>query len=200
MKTVDLREVTTFWATIEKNKDRHTKMVKMFDELGFKDTHQVNGPIANPYTVGIAETHIQSLQGNLPVLMMEDDCAVTSDWNPILDIPEGVDAVYLGTSWFGMVRGKSQYQGCISSSYNDKFVKPYNMLGIHSILYLSEKYRDHVVKLLSEFKDNPGSAGCDECVATHMKDYNILAVKNPYFYQNDGHSNEETLRPLNPYF
>jgi len=197
---IDLRTISVHWATIEKNVDRHEKMQLMFELLKFTNTHQINGPLADPYTAGIAATHIDGISNDLPLLMMEDDAQETIHFKPILDVPDDCDALYLGTSWFGMVRGASQYQGCISSSYSEHYVKPYNMLGIHSVLYLSQKYRDHVVNLLTEFKDNPGSAGCDECIATHMKNYNVLAVKNPYFYQNDGHSNEETLRPLNPYF
>jgi len=197
---VDLREVSTYWATIEKNVDRHAKMKSMFEEIGLTSSTQINGPIANPYTVGIAETHITGIQGQLPILMLEDDCAVTSHWKPVIEVPEGTDAVYLGTSWYGMLRGKSQYRGCISSVYDESYIRPYNMLGMHAVLYLSDRYRNTVISLLEEFKKNPGSSGCDECVASIMKYYNILAVKNPFFYQDDGHSNEETLRPLEPYF
>ena len=197
---IDLRESPTYWATIEKNTDRHQKMESMFERLGMRNTSQINGPLADPYTVGIAETHRQGISHFLPLLMLEDDCQETEAWAPTLEVPDECDAVYLGSSWFGMVRGASTFRGCISSSYDDTFIKPYNMLGIHAVLYLSERYRDKVVKLLTEFKENPGTAGCDECIAQIMKDYNILAVKKPMFYQNDGHSEEETLRPLEPYF
>jgi hypothetical protein len=197
---LDLRELPVHWATIEKNVERHKKMQSMFERLGFTNTHQINGPIADPYTVGIAATHIDGISNDLPLIMMEDDAQETPNFQPTLDVPDDCDAVYLGTSWFGMVRNTSQFRGCISSYYNEQFIKPYNMLGIHCVLYLSQKYRDNVVNLLTEFKDNPRGAGCDECIAMHMKDHNILAVKNPYFYQNDGHSEDETLRPLDPYF
>tara|TARA_Y100000310_G_scaffold170314_1_gene170460 strand:- start:3624 stop:4223 length:600 start_codon:yes stop_codon:yes gene_type:complete len=197
---IDLRDVPVHWATIEKNKDRHEKMQSMFDRLNLKDTNQMNGPISDPYTIGIAETHLQGMSNELPVLVLEDDCQETEHWNPVLEVPDFCDAVYLGTSWFGMIQKRSQYRGCISSEYDDTFLRVYNMLGIHAVLYLSESYRDNVVNLLNEFKTNPGAAGCDECIAMSMKNYKILALRNPLFYQNDGHSEEETQRPLAPYF
>ena len=197
---IDLREVPIYWATIEKNKERHGKMYRMFERLGFKEYHKLNGPIADPYTVGIAETHIRGLSNDLPLLMMEDDCMETEHFVPELEIPDDCDALYLGTSWFGMLRGVSTFRACISSDFSDVYVRPYNMLGVHAVLYLSEDYRDKAVNLLGSFKNNPGSFGCDECLAKDMVNNNILAVKKPFFYQNDGHSEEETLRPLNPYF
>ncbi len=197
---IDLREVPVKWATIEKNVERHKKMESMYAMLGFKDTQKINGPIADPYTVGIAETHIQGVSHDLPLIMMEDDAQETVHWSPILEVPDDCDAVYLGTSWYGMVRGVSTYRGCISSVYDDVFLKPYNMLGIHSVLYISERYRDKVVELLTAFKQNPGTAGCDECISMNLKNYNILGLRTPYFYQQDGHSDEETIKPLEPYF
>lgn len=197
---IDLRKVPTYWATIEKNKDRHERMISMYSALGFENTNQINGPLANPYTIGIAETHIEALGNKLPLLVMEDDCAVTEHWRPLIEVPDDADAIYLGTSWYGMVRGASQFRGCISSSYSEDLIRPYNMLGIHSVLYLSEEYRQKVVGLLTEFKKDPGSAGCDECIASNMKNYNVYATKNPMFYQADGHSDAETITPLQTYF
>ena len=196
---IDLREIPTYWATIEKNTERHEKMESMFKDLTMMDTHQINGEIADPYTVGIAQSHIDGLSNDLPLLMMEDDAKDTEHWEPVIEVPEHCDALYLGTSWFGMVRGESQYKGCISSVYDDKYLKVYNMLGVHAVLYLTKEYRDFVVELLEGFKKNP-EGGCDECVAANMKSFDVLAVKEPFFYQNDGHSEDETLRPQYPYF
>jgi hypothetical protein len=197
---IDLRTIPVYWATIERNIDRHSKMSKMFNHLDLRQTTQINGPISNPYTIGIADTHISGISNDLPLLMLEDDCAVTSDWNPVLNVPENTDAVYLGSSWYGMVQGHSKFRGCISSEVDDYYLRPYNMLGMHSVLYLTKEYRDKVIELLEQFKLNPGSSGCDECIAMNMKNYNILALKKPFFYQDDGHSNQETITPLTPYF
>lgn len=197
---IDLRTVPTYWNTIEKNTDRHARMNALFEKVGATNTFQLDGEMTTPYTKGIARSHMKSLEGSLPILVLEDDCALTEDWTPIIEVPDEADAIYLGTSWYGMVRGASQFRGCISSSYNDQFNRVYNMLGIHAVLYLTERYRSHVVGLLDRFQENPGNAGCDECIALTMKDFMVLAPKKPMLYQDDGHSNIETATPLNPYF
>lgn len=196
---IDLRKVPVSWASIEKNTDRHAKMGEMFKHLGIEQTHQINGAMTDPYTIGIADSHILGISGKLPILMMEDDCAVTGNWVPIIEVPDDADAVYLGTSWYGMIRKTSVFQGCVCSDYSKHYVKPYNMLGLHAVLYLTERYRDRVIDLLEEFKENP-VGGCDEVIAMEMKKYNIYAERDPFFYQNDGHSEEETLRPISPLF
>jgi hypothetical protein len=203
MLEIDLTKQPVYWTTIEKNVERHQRMTYMLKKLKFENTYQINGAISSPYTVGIAQSHIDAIhQHPGPLIVMEDDCSLFefSGWDPIIQVPEDTDAVYLGTSWFGMVRGVSTFRGCISSSYNDKFNRVYNMLGIHAVLYLSERYKDHVVKTLKEFQKNPEDRGCDEPIALTMKNFNILSLKLPYFYQADGHSDQETSMPLEPLF
>lgn len=197
---IDLTKVPVYWATIEKNKLRHESMNSMFEELGFEEVYPIYGGISNPYTIGIAQSHIDGLSNSLPVIIMEDDCAVTSHWKSTIEVPEGTDAVYLGTSWYGMIEGSSRFRGCISSKYDDSYLKVYNMLGMHAILYLTERYRHHVVNTLKKFQENPGTYGCDEPIALDMKFFNILAVELPFFYQKDGHSDQETITPLKPLF
>lgn len=197
---LDLRKIDVNWATIEKNTDRHKKMEDMFLRLGMYNTAQMNGPIREPYTIGVAQTHIAGMSTDLPILVLEDDCQeIKENWKPVITVPEGVDALYLGSSWFGMVRGVSTHRGCISSLFDGDYNRVYNMLGIHSVLYITETYRNKVIELLTEFISNP-VGGCDECIASEMKNYKILASKNPMFYQNDGHSEEETMKPLEAYF
>lgn len=197
---LDIRALRTNWATIERNTERHKKMSDMFSRLDMFTTNKMNGPISDPYTIGIAQTHIMGMTGNLPVLVLEDDCQeIAIDWKPVIEVPEGTDALYLGSSWFGMLRGVSTHGACISSSFNEDYNQVYNMLGIHAVIYLTERYRDRVVEMLTEFTHNP-IGGCDECIAMEMKKFQILAVKKPMFYQNDGHSDVETLKPLEAYF
>lgn len=197
---LDLRILPTNWATIERNTERHIKMEDMFLRLDMNNTVKMNGPITNPYTIGIAQTHIIGMGTDLPVLVLEDDCQeIVEHWNPIVQVPEGTDALYLGSSWFGMLKGISTHGACISSSFDENYNQVYNMLGMHAVIYLTERYRDRVVELLTKFTANP-VGGCDECVAMEMKKFKILAVKKPMFYQNDGHSDRETTKPLEAYF
>lgn len=196
---INLTKIPVYWNTIEKNVDRHQKMQSMFNNIGISNAVQLNGEIVKPYTIGIAKSHIESLSAKIPVLVLEDDCQTTEHYNSILTVPDDADAVYLGTSHYGMIRGKTVGGGTISSIYDENYLRVYNMLGLHSVLYLSEKYRNHVVNTLNEFVQNP-VGGCDDPIAMTMKKYNVYAVKNPMFYQNDGHSEAATITPLIPFF
>lgn len=196
---IDLRNYPVFYATIEKNTERHVKMDKMFNRLEYSNTKQINGPIANPYTIGIADTHIQALQNEGSIIVLEDDAQETSDYYHQIDIPDDLDALYLGTSHFGMLRGQSTPRGAVTSHFSETLIRPYNMLAIHAVLYLSQAYKDRVIKLLTKFKENP-VGGCDEPIAMDMKNHKILAMRNPMFYQNDGHSEQTTTTILVPHF
>ena len=196
---IDLKTVPVYWNTIEKNIDRHKKMQVMFNNIGITNAVQLNGEIIKPYTIGIAKSHIKSLSGKTPILVLEDDCQTTEHYKTIVNVPDDADAVYLGTSHYGMIRGQTTGGGTISSIYNDEYLRVYNMLGIHAVLYLSEQYRLHVTNTLHAFIQNP-VGGCDDPIAMTMKNYKVYAVRKPMFYQNDGHSEAATLTPLAPLF
>lgn len=197
---IDLKNVPIYWNTIEKNKDRHTKINSMFEKIGFKNTTQLNGEITKPYTIGIAKSHIKSLSFELPVLVLEDDCQLTENYKQVIEVPDDADAIYLGTSLYGMIRGNTVFNGTICSDFNEDYVRVYNMLGIHAVLYLTESYRHHVRdNCLHEFIKNP-KGGSDDPIAMTMKNYKVYAVKKPMFYQNDGHSEMATLTELQPLF
>jgi hypothetical protein len=196
---IDLTKIPIYWNTIEKNIDRHKKMQSMFKQMGVSNTTQLNGEIIKPYTIGIARSHIKSLSNSLPVLVLEDDCQLVKDFTSTIQVPDDADAVYLGTSLYGMIQGRTTFGGAISSIYNDDYLRVYNMLGIHAVLYLTESYRSHIINTLNNFTENP-IGGCDDPIAMTMKNYKIYALRNPMFYQNDGHSENATKTPLNPLF
>lgn len=171
----------------------------MFESIGFFNTTQVDGEsVPSKWrSVAIAKSHIECLSHGIPVLVLEDDCKTTTKYRNEVKIPDGADAIYLGTSTYGILRGRADEKGCICSDYDEEYVRVYNMLGIHAVLYLTERYRQHVVDVLSW---RPPLAGCDIPIAMGMKNYNVYAVREPMFYQNDGHSESVTLAPLEPWF
>jgi hypothetical protein len=198
---INLLKTKSVLSTIEKNTDRHIRFKSIMDRLGFENWKQYNGEIIKPYSVGVAKTLKKALLDNLeePFIFFEDDANVTEAFKFMVEVPDGCQSLYLGTSVFGMIRGQSVMGGIICSNYNDEYVKPYNMLAFHSILFLDKEYKLEVIKLMDEFIKNP-IGGSDELVASNMHKYNILAVRKPMFYQNDGHSEQATLQPLEPLF
>ena len=113
----------------------------------------------------------------------------------VFNIPEGADALYLGTSIYGRLQKRTTPGGVLAANAND-YMRVFNMLGFHAIIYLTESYVDHVLSILQSFIDNP-VGGCDDPVAESMWAYNIYSVKKPVFYQKDGRSDDATRLPIN---
>jgi len=203
---LDIRkDVRVDWITIESATDRHLKMNKLFDTLGFDNTNQINGEIVNKENKEflevqqeknhkVADSHILSLQKPGKVLILEDDCWFTNVFDPIIDVPDDADAIYLGTSVYGMVGTTSTPNGTKTIPVNEKFDKPLNMLGIHAILYLTESYKQNTIENLLSAREK--GMYCDEPVAIDMVNHNVYSCVFPMLYQNDGHNNQVTTTPL----
>lgn len=207
---IDLKQIQTCWVTHPKSIDYKKSMQSLIEKIGFETIVEINGEsidktglsfleIQQKKTNSVAEAHIKALRTfKPPFLILEDDCAIVeANFKTTIDLPK-CDALYLGTHQYGMVRNVSTMGGTISSSYDESHLKVYNMLGIHAILYITEEYVNSTINKLQECISI--SRYCDECVALNLKNYNILALKNPIFYQKDGHNDALTQIPLNPYF
>lgn len=183
----------------------------MFSTMGFSNVRKIVGETIIPYTIGIAKAHIEAIdylrymdtKNGTPILILEDDVAFNSNctYDPKnIVIPEDFPALYLGTSNFGRLRGGSHNNTAIVIG-DGNYVRPINMLGMHAVLYNNHhpNYYNRIIELLEVFIENP-VGGIDDLIAENMIRYEILALRNPMFYQNDGHSEETTLKPLQPIF
>ena len=204
---MDLRkDVRIDWITVELAKERHHRMSVLFDTFGFSNTNQINGRLVDKSNKtfieiqklkshAVAETHEQALGQKGEVLILEDDVWFTEAMVPIINnIPSDADAVYLGTSVYGMVNGISTPNGNEYKKIDDNWDKPLNMLGIHAVLYLTESYKQKAIENLLGAKDN--GMYCDEPIAIDMKNHNVYSCVVPMLYQNDGHNNNVTRIPL----
>jgi len=203
---IDIRkDVRLDWITIESATDRHSRMNKLFDILGFQDTNQINGEIVDKENTEflevqqeknhkVADSHILSLQQSGQVLILEDDCWFTNTFDPIIDVPEGADAIYLGTSVYGMVGTTSTPNGTKIVPVSERFDKPLNMLGLHAVLYLTEAYKQKTIENLLSAREK--NMYCDEPVAIDMANHNVYSCALPMFYQKDGHNDQVTTIPL----
>lgn len=199
---MNLLEIDKYLLTCEKSKDRADRAIQTLKEIGW-DVVTVDGEITTPYSIGVAKSLIKTLSNaKLPVLLLEDDIAICDVVPTDIDIPDDADAIYLGTSQFGILRGNTVMGGVVASAYNSNLYRVFNMLGLHAVIYNSHKYISHVIEVLAEFINNPGliniDYGCDNPIAKLHSKYNIYAVKKPMFYQNDGHSESATLTPIDP--
>lgn len=236
---LDLKKIPILWTTCDKYKDRQGHINEIFKSFGIENSEMISGPINTPYSIaftdtvkvngdfddGMAKGYIKALnQYNPPFLVVEDDIRpLSNDFNinnfePI-NVPDDIDAVYLGTSTYGRVAGRTLVDCVIAEPYDEKFYRIKNMLSLHAIIYTSKKYIDHVTETLLGYIDDVQNKrwsgartlninqngdyyeidihyGADDRIADSMYKYKILAVKQPIFYQDDGHSNAPTMEPL----
>lgn len=205
MQKLNISNLPTYWLTCEKTKTRWPKIEHLLNTLSILDSTKIDKGITVPYTIGIAKNHIEALtlgkKKNRPFLVIEDDVALNPNCTDrVISIPE-CDALYIGTSIFGRIRGTTQIGGCVVCNDGDYF-KPINMLGMHAIIYNSHKYIDHTIKILEDFIDSKPivhpDIGCDNPIAEQLWKFNIKVQKVPMFYQNDGHTERASLTPLIP--
>lgn len=198
------------WITHKKSIDYKKSMKHLIEKIGFENVTEINGEsidknglsfieIQQKKTNAVAQAHINALKlFSPPFLILEDDCAIIEkNLKTVFEIPK-CDALYLGTHVYGMVRNTSTMGGTISSVYDDNYNRVYNMLGIHAILYITDEYIQSTMTKLEECIKI--TRYCDECVALNLKNYNILALNEPIFYQKDGHNDYLTQILLQPYF
>lgn len=195
-RIVDITNIPVLWTTCDKSKDRHKPMQDMLKVLSIK-ADKINGPITSPYTIGVAQGYLEALSKyDPPFLILEDDATLTeTNPNTKFAITEKIDALYLGTSIYGRLQRMTRPGGVIAAD-DGNYMRVFNMLGFHAVLYLTENYVDHVKETLKYFIENP-VGGCDDPIAETMWRYNVYSVKKPIYYQKDGRSDDATRHPIN---
>jgi hypothetical protein len=199
---INIKKIPILWTSCEKDslKARNEQMEKMMFSLGF-NAKRINGPMTTPYTIGVAQGYINMLMTyKAPFLSFEDDARVCPGIaiEEELDIPYNADAVYLGTSFFGRLKKQSIPNGAICANYDQKYLRSFNMLGFHSILYVNQEYVDACINYLQQWIANGAIGGCDDPIAEKMHRHNVYCLKKPWFFQDDGHSNHATLQTIEP--
>lgn len=183
---IDLRTTKTRWINLPSAETRHNRMVNMFGELCFTNTEWFPGVILDPNShikdgSGMAtQTLLQKIYdlNDFPCLVLEDDAKQTRGYQPIYDVSDNCDALYLGISRAG-ARG---YQA-ILTNYDENYFRVWNMLATHAVLYFNKTYVKNILDRGIEFlnKNIPYDIGIGEI---HSK-YTILTPEYPAFYQYD---------------
>lgn len=198
---IDLRKIPIMYMTCDKSiGDRQNSFENMMDNLGL-NYEKINGDITNNYNIGVAQGYIKALSKyDPPFLILEDDARIanpTEDFKYVYSIPDDVDALYLGTSIFGRLYQFKESQSFVVSANAGDYLRIFNMLAFHAVLYVSKNYIHECIKTLNEYISYPNGA-CDDLIAERMWRHNVLAVKRPVFYQQDGHNDRVTLATIKP--
>lgn len=142
---IDIREIPVIWINLDSAKQNAEIMEEKFKKYGFKETHRKSGLIIPPpegtdksiaHFKGCGQSHIDILDDaryKTPLLVLEDDIDFIDNFNPIFDIPDDSDGVYLGIS-----HGNRNYQ---TSKKNQDYLRISGILAAHAILYVSDAFR-----------------------------------------------------------
>ena len=104
---LDLREIPAVYINLDRDVEKKEKIESSLKELGFKNIIRLSGVEHDIGKVGCAISHALAMEEvEPPFIVFEDDC-VPLNFEPIIDIPDDADAVYLGISSWGRMNSHS---------------------------------------------------------------------------------------------
>lgn len=181
---IDLRDLPVSYINLDRHLEKKDNMEKNINFFGFKNATRFSGhDVPDNAIIGCASSHLEILSSmKPPSIILEDDCEIQEN-NPIINIPDDADAVYLGlSSWaFNGDVGVEWVHSFSSVPGFKDIYKVNNMLATHAILYLTEDYID-MCKRVAEYSAI-NSVHVDCSFAEIQKFYNVYALGLPLFYQ-----------------
>jgi GR25 family glycosyltransferase involved in LPS biosynthesis len=205
---IDLKRINSLWIG-GINKNREFKIKSLLDRLEYNHK-QIPAVISNGFNGNTQSTKNaieESIKYNEPVIIFEDDANITEHYKNKIDVPDDADAIWLGTSIYGLVNnwesmslrdGIYLTQPQKTGEYNN-FYKVENMLSLHAVVFITNKYKQSMFNYL-EYLINKQTAP-DIITAETMKYFNIYACKKPMFFQDDNaHNSSPTLTALDSIF
>ena len=187
---LDLREIPAVYINLEQHTEKNEQMKNLLKSCGFKTIIRVEGVYRpdNP-AAGCSGAHYNGLcEIDPPFVLFEDDCLV-HNFEPIIKVPDDADAVYLGTSQWGRYLNHSgpfvHYD-----IVDDQIVRVYNMLGGHSIMYLTKDYV-RMCQRISYHASEVIGYNQDPGFVEVQKYFNIYSMNDPFFKQS-GNNNKIT--------
>jgi hypothetical protein len=148
----------------------------------------VDGLNCKPGWIGCGLSHMRALRlsaAGAPLLILEDDVEVSEHFAPVIEAPADADAIYLGASIFGAV-DLIGYVGfthmLLADPVDDDFLRVYNLLGAHAIVYLTERFKHAAAEAIAHTMIDLGQEH-DKGMARLQERFNVYALRRPMFYQ-----------------
>lgn len=185
---IDLREIPVVWINLDSAVENAKTMQDRLDRHGFKFTYRKSARIlpapegtvpSNAHYVGCAQSHIDILDDSqyaTPLLILEDDAEFSDAFNPVIDIPDDSDGIYLGVS-----TGNQNYQ---TKRYNENYLRIGGILATHAILYVNKNFKEQMSSVAQHCINNlqqPWDLGASS-IQFQTK---VYTPNKPYFYQAD---------------
>ena len=132
-----------------------------------------------------------------PVLILEDDVHLTTNFSPILNnVPDDADVLYLGTSAWGTKNNTSSFKNLHIEKYNDNYYRIERMTTTHAILFLSNRFWSNMMQVLSENVNKVPIEPVDVHLGRLHEGFKVYAVAKPMFYQHTPYNDYLTSYPL----
>jgi hypothetical protein len=187
---LDLREIPFYYINLDDAVERRTRTENHLKALGIKSINRIPAVRHSNGFAGCARTVSDFLHQITegPFVLIEDDIEV-KQWDPIIEVPDDADALYLGISGWGRMNGHSgpfvQWK-----QVDDNLLRVYNMLSGHAIVYLSGEW----VEMARRCCHHAGyviESYYDVQIAEVQRFFNVYALDDPYFYQTSSDGNQK---------
>lgn len=180
---LNLLDIPVYYINLDDQEEKRKTTETLLKSLGFKYVNRLSAIRHEAgRIIGCARSHYEILKTQKPpFIILEDDCSLNKKFNPIINLPDDADALYLGISHWGRYLNHSgpyvHYK-----KYNHDIVRVYNMLATHAIMYLSDCYVD-ICKRIAYHCGYEIENHLDIGFAEVHKFYNVYSFDEPIFRQ-----------------
>ena len=194
-RTIDLRNITFYVINCSDDHKKRDFIQNQLLEKGLTFNF-INGVQCSPKYVGVALSHLKTLrlpEIKAPFAIVEDDCQFTNAFRYQYEVPDTTDALYLGVSLFG-TKSPGKFSGGVWKNtqyrqYNEQYLRVFNMLARHAIVYLSEGFCQSAIEASLQALTHPdgpypGDIGYALLQTSHL----VLTPNDPICYQGENHN------------
>lgn len=185
---INIRTLPTYYINLDVKEERRRSTEYTLKRLNFNQVKRVSAIEHEDPKVGCARSQHKVLSDSsiqTPFLLMEDDCVFTGLNDFEYEIPDDADALFIGNSqWARYLNFSGPFLHY--KQIDDRIVKVYNMLAAHSVIYLTEEFRQ-VCSRISKYCGYQLLDHMDNGYAEIQKYYNVYALNDPIFKQS-GHN------------
>lgn len=182
---IDLSSIPTFLINLDEASERLRKSTEILISVN-QPFQRFEGVKHSIGVIGCGLSHLMLLRMLKPMsIILEDDIGLTEYYSKEIKIPKDADAIYLGVSDHGCIKGSPfGHRGVVlASKYSEGYKRVYNMCSTHAIIYTSKRYIDACVGVIDNcLKTN---VAFDVGLASIHRHFNILTPDDPWLYQTE---------------
>lgn len=178
---IDLRDIPAIYINMAKDTNKNNRCREELEKFGFKTILRSEGAQKDNHQKGCAIAHNDALHSLEPPFIIVEDDILIKNLEPIIEVPDNAQAVYLGASqWAKMGNNFGEY--VFYQDVSEKVGRVMNMLSAHAILYLDKEHVEFA-KNLTKLSGYGTGVAHDEYFAELQNINRVYALKDPLFYQ-----------------